>query len=387
MPISDRRGRRSRRGSRARCAGSGRVPARRADDERRRRRRSTTSGVLRSAFSAIRPCASVKREDERAAADREQSAGTCRGCRGRTSSPNSSLADRVADRAWPPTTPIDARRRPRSARAAACRCGSRRACPRSRAAASFGSSAACTAWNTRSGMRAMKMPGDEVADEVLLAAVVASRSTPSTPAYESSWRAPNRRAGSRARSTAPSTARSGPGCTGRAARAARSSTATIGGSAEGERRTGRATVDADDRTSTITERRCATMPSEPCIRPYGPKRPLPESVPRVMKRDVVDRRCAMNRPTNSSASPLNSSVDDRRGRRRCRPTTATRREDAAERRGALHERAAADALRAPVRRARGRPLARAAGRSPGATTNTIAHSTLMRRVVDLVVSS
>ena len=223
-------------------------------------------------------------------------------------------------------------------------------------------------------MRAMKRPVMNSPTQVLLRRGLRARSRRGRSRTTAAARAPSRAGGSRARSRARSTARRA-----RASSRPRWPRSAMRDRAERRQREREAVqprrADAGRRTARrrTTSR---TMPSAPCIMPYGPKRPLPESVPRVDVRDVVRRRCAMSSATSSSVSPWNSSSMSRRrdDQRRRAPTAPAR--IAAEDRGPLHERAAADALRAPVRERPARPPARAAGRSPGATTKTIAHRPL-----------
>ena len=88
-------------------------------------------------------------------------------------------------------------------------------------------------------------------------------------------------------------------------------------------------------------RGCATLPSEPCIKPYGPKRPLPdERAPRHVRDVVTDDRD--EQADQQPVCPWNSSSTIGCGRDRA-SQRHDRGEDAAEDGGPLHEGAAADA--------------------------------------------
>ena len=145
--------------------------------------------------------------------------------------------------------------------------------------ASFGSSAACTAWNSSSGIRATNRPVMKC--DARSCSCSWSREVDAEHARVREQLREHRadeQPGERARQLRVRRVGSGQHQVVLAAQRDRDR--------EDRRRREREAVrDRPSFTPTAKSTMHATMrtvPSEPCMRPYGPKRPLPESVPRVM---------------------------------------------------------------------------------------------------------
>ena len=221
----------------------------------------------------------------------------------------------------------------------ACRCGSRRACPRSRAPASFGSSAACTAWNSSSGTRATNRP---VMKCERGPSGCASRAgcTPNTLAYDEQLREHGSERA--ARPSAPDSSEygaSGPGV--------RRPLLTAQRDRDGEqRRRGEREARRARPTSTPTaNKRDAHDDADGALGAVHEAVRAEATVARQRaagdERDVVadDRR--RTAPTSRMARPSNSWSMMRLVRDRGDARDDGEREHAAEQRGPLHERAAA----------------------------------------------
>ena len=261
--------------------------------------------------------------------------------------PNSIFADGRADRSTPPTMPRTPSADHDQRRAGACRCGSRRACPRRRAAASFGSSAACTAWNSEERDAGDEDAGDEAADE-----------RPSRPASRGRCAPRNARVRQRLREhraeqeqpSAPESSEygaSGPGVHEAVLAAQRERDRDRAAGARARARTARRR--RRRRRRARRRRRCRTMPSEPCIMPYGAEAAVARERAARDVRDVVaderdEQRDEQQCPRRGTASSTIAPEDERD-----EPSDRDEREQRAERRRALDERTAADALRAAVR--------------------------------------
>ena len=332
-----------------------------------RRRPSTTNATMPDdparhafclyAFSAIRPCASVSARMKQVAASvsRNMSRWPRSHLLGEQLLADPRADQRRGDR--PGRRTARPRRRPGARmpmRKSSC-------LPSLARPASFGSSAACTAWNSSSGIAGDEQAGDEARGEVLLAVGVASRLTPNTLAYESSCARtdPTSSHAERARQLRVRRVRAR-AC--RRPRCPRSEIATaISGGATSANAVEPGRLDADRRTGrrTTTMR---TVPSDPCMSPYGAEAAVARQRAAGDERDVVDRR---SRRTGRSAARSGrrrgwstigwyaiSGADDDDRARASPPRNAAR----------LHERAAAYRPGRAGRRPRGRPLARAAGR-------------------------
>ena len=151
--------------------------------------------------------------------------------------------------------------------------------PAPASAASFGSNAACTAWNRRIGMRATKMPVMNPASASFCAWVLARIVAARNAAYDRLCASTELRS---RRPNAPDNSvygAVGPGVRSPFCPRSEINTAAAGGQRECEAvHAGRVAVEGEEQPHA----RMRTVPSEPCIRPYAPNRPLPESVPRVM---------------------------------------------------------------------------------------------------------
>ena len=245
------------------------LPSDDADDEPDVPTIHATRGAC-SACNAMRPCASVSARMNAVAAEREQD--RCRGCRGELVA-EQHLADQRADECRRRRR-RRRRRRARSSRAGACRLRKSSCLPRPRGAPSFGQQRGLHRLEQQDRDAGDEEAGDELPTRVLLAAGREHDRAEVRRRTRAPARAPSRRAATRARSTAPSTARPGRGAAGRAGRAARSRTATNGGSDEREAVGPAASTPTDERA------RC-TRRGGRCLRRRAscrtaPKRPLPD---------------------------------------------------------------------------------------------------------------